>query len=75
MDTSFEDLPETGDRIVYVREIAVTDLPDEVQQEINGMKTLFSVHDSSGERLALVADKEMAFDLAREHDYAPVSVH
>jgi hypothetical protein len=75
MDTSFEDLPETGDRIVYVREIAVTDLPDDVQQEINGMKTLFSVHDSSGERLALVADKEMAFDLAREHDYAPVSVH
>ncbi|WP_114284319.1 DUF1150 family protein [Candidatus Halocynthiibacter alkanivorans] len=75
MDTSFDELPETGDRIVYVREIAVTDLPDDVQQEINGMKTLFSVHDSSGERLALVADKEMAFDLAREHNYAPVSVH
>jgi len=33
------------------------------------------VHDESGAQLALVADRKLAFVLARQHDLAPVPVH
>jgi len=33
------------------------------------------VHDAAGERLALVADRKLAFLLARQNDLAPVTVH
>jgi hypothetical protein len=33
------------------------------------------VHDSDGQQLALVADRKLAFRLARQNDYAPVAVH
>lgn len=67
------------DRLVYVRPVAVEELPDEVQDEVreqaDGAETLFAVHNSDGERLALVADRQMAFILARQNDFAPVNVH
>lgn len=62
-------------RIVYVRTVAVADLPDEVRREVGGLETLYAVHDSDGERLALVRDRRLAFVLARQNDMAPVSVH
>jgi hypothetical protein len=42
---------------------------------VPGRKQLYAVHDEAGEQLALVADRKMAFVLARQHDYAPVAVH
>lgn len=63
------------DRIVYVRPVAVTDLPQAVQSQMQGVQTLYAVHDKHGERLALVRDRKMAFVLARQNDLAPVSVH
>jgi hypothetical protein len=61
--------------IVYVRPVAVADLPDSVQDQVEGLTVVYSVHKASGEQLALVADRGLAFALAREHDMAPVSVH
>ena len=67
--------PENGDRTVYVKTIAVIDLPREVRDQAEGLELLYAVHDSQGQQLALVGDRKLAFSLAREHDYAPVMVH
>ncbi|TAG17787.1 MAG: DUF1150 family protein [Rhodobacterales bacterium] len=75
MNAIFNGLPQSGDRIVYVREVAVEDLPDEVQAQIQGLATIYSVNGADGRQLALVADRRLAFHLAREHDFTPVSVH
>jgi hypothetical protein len=75
MNTPFSALPQAGDRIVYVREVAVDDLPEEVRDQIGPVGSVFSVHGSDGKQLALVADRTLAFTLARAHDFTPVSVH
>ena len=64
-----------GDRTVYVKTVAVTDLPREVRDQAEGLEKIFAVHDASGQQLALVGDRKLAFHLAREHDYRPVMVH
>lgn len=76
MDAKF-DLPGTaGERIVYVRPVAVADLPDEVRAHAEGREVIYALHDAEdGERLALVADRKLAFFLARQNDMAPVNVH
>ncbi|SMP01013.1 DUF1150 family protein [Shimia sagamensis] len=63
------------DRTVYVREVMVADLPEEMQEEADGAETLFAVHATDGERLALVKDRGLAFDLARQNNFWPVTVH
>lgn len=77
MDVKYDFGPETetGRRIVYVRPVAVESLPDEVRSQLLGIDTLYAVHDSDGERLALVRNRKLAFALARQNDMAPVSVH
>jgi len=66
---------EGGDRIVYVKPVAVADMPPEVQQAAGDREELFAVHDSEGQQLALVTEREMAFVLARQNDMDPVTVH
>lgn len=75
MNVKYPDLPAAERAIVYVREIAVADLPQHLQDQAEGFETIYAVHRPNGERLALVADRNLAFALAREHDMAPVSVH
>ena len=75
MDTRYDFGAEEGPRIVYVREVDVADLPEEVRAQAMGRHRLYALHDAEGERLALVADRKMAFILARQNDLAPVSVH
>ncbi|KEP71231.1 DUF1150 family protein [Thioclava sp. BHET1] len=75
MDTKFDFDGETEDRIVYIREVSVADLPQEVQDELGEVDHLYAAHDMNGERLALFKDRKLAFSVAREYDYAPVSVH
>lgn len=65
----------TGEKIVYVRPVAVEDLPDDVRAKAAGRKTLYAVHDADGAPLALVAQRNMAFVLARQNDMTPVSAH
>ena len=75
MDVKYEALPDAGDRIVYVRPVRVEDLPDDIRPQVEGVKQLYAVHSADGERLALVRDRALAFVLARQNDFAPVSVH
>ncbi|MCI5096090.1 MAG: DUF1150 domain-containing protein [Rhodobacteraceae bacterium] len=74
MHTPF-DFSEDSARIVYVKTVDVADLPPEVQANAAGREQLYAVHNADGEQLALVADRQMAFVLARQNDYAPVAVH
>lgn len=74
MDVKF-DLGTLGEDIVYVKPVAVASLPEEVRNQIQGLETIFAVHDAEGTQLALVADRELAFVLARQHDKVPMTVH
>lgn len=64
-----------GDRIVYVKTVDVADLPRDLRDQAGDLDQLYAVHDSDGQQLALVADRKLAFVLAREHDLSPVAVH
>ncbi|NOD97092.1 DUF1150 family protein [Ruegeria sp. HKCCD6228] len=64
-----------GNRIVYVKTVEVSELPREVREQAGDLDQLYAVHDSDGQQLALVADRKLAFLLAREHDLSPVAVH
>ncbi|MBS8226761.1 DUF1150 family protein [Vannielia litorea] len=77
MDTKFaEDMSESAERpIVYVRKVEAGDLPDEVRAQAEAVGDIYAVHNTEGERLALVQGRELAFVLARQHDMAPVTVH
>lgn len=66
-------LPE--DNTVYVRPVSTIELPDEIREKVEGVDTLYAVHNSLGQRLALVKDRQLAFVLARQNDLAPVNVH
>ncbi|OSQ53107.1 DUF1150 family protein [Marivita geojedonensis] len=75
MNTPFDFKDAEKSNIVYVRPVAVADLPDEVRDELGDQKTIYAVHRADGERLALVKDRKLAFMLARQNDFAPVTVH
>ena len=75
MDVKFDNLPKSKRAIVYVRPVLVSDLPSDLQAQAEGFETLYAVHRPNGERVALVADRKLAFALAHQHNMAPVSVH
>jgi len=75
MDTRYENLPGGADRIVYVRPVAVADLPQELRAQAEGIDNLYAVHSANGDCLAIVHGRRLAFALARENDLAPVNVH
>ncbi len=64
-----------GENIVYVKAVPVADLPPEVQDQAGELETLFAVHDAEGQKIALVANRTLAFALARQNDLSPVTVH
>lgn len=69
------DTTEVKDPTVYIRPVEVADLPDDVQAQLGAVQRIYALHDTDGERLALVGDRTLAFVLARQNDFAPVSVH
>ncbi|MEQ9041365.1 MAG: DUF1150 family protein [Silicimonas sp.] len=75
MNTPFDFKDTEQDRLVYIRPVDVADLPDEVREQAEGRDHIYAVHTAEGERLALVADRNLAFILARQNDFAPVNVH
>lgn len=75
MNTPFDFKDADQSNLVYVRPVAVADLPDEVRDEVGNQETIYAVHRADGERLALVKDRKLAFMLARQNDFAPVTVH
>ncbi|GJL91076.1 DUF1150 family protein [Hyphococcus sp.] len=80
---SARDFAELGGRkLVYIRTVAARDVLDdllddegELTLQVEDDDILYSVHSSSGERLALVGDRELAFAAARQYEMNPVSVH
>ncbi len=75
MNTKFDIDDPGGERIVYVKPVLVEDLPSEIRDQAGDAEQIYAVHSPTGKRLALVKDRELAFWLARENDYAPVNVH
>ncbi|MEJ6394065.1 DUF1150 family protein [Gymnodinialimonas sp. 2305UL16-5] len=61
--------------IVYIRQVAVADLPEEVQSRAEGRDVLYAIGRENGEQIALVDNRELAFTVARQNDLRPVSVH
>ena len=47
----------------------------EIREQAEGSAPFYALHDSEGQRLALVRDRSAAFALARQNDLAPVTVH
>ena len=81
-DKAFADLGAPD--LVYVREVAASEIMDEVAGAIDPdqpairldpRQTLYAVHSADGERLAVMADRESAFAAAVAHELEPVSVH
>jgi len=67
-----------GERpIVYVRKVAVDDLPDDIREQASdeGLTELYAIGNEAGEQIALVRDRKLAFAVARQNDMTPVSVH
>lgn len=63
--------PDDARSIVYIRVAA----PDELPPSARDAGTVYSVHDAAGNRLALAANRSLAFALARQNDLTPMSVH
>lgn len=64
-----------GRDIVYLKEVATADLPEEVRAEAGDIETLFAVHNGLGEQVALVADPNVAAHLAQARSLRLVTVH
>ena len=74
--TDAQDTSPEGQRpLVYIREVAVAALPADVQEQAQGIETLYAIGGENGERIALVRDRRMAFMVARQNDLTPLSVH
>ncbi len=69
------DQKKTERPIVYIRKVAVQDLPQDVQDKAKGLTSLYAIGGENGEQLALVRDRDLAFVVARQNDFRPVSVH
>ncbi len=63
-----------NDRTVYVSAVNVADLPEAVAKGMSQGR-VYSLNSSTGERLALVKDRSLAFVLARQNEFHPVPVH
>ncbi len=75
MNTTYDFNASDEQAIVYVRAVKVDELPQEVRDQAEGLETIYAVHNSEGEQLALVRDRALAYSLARQNDMLPVAVH
>ncbi len=73
--TQKHDMTATDQRIVYIRKVDVADLPEDVQVRARGLESLYAIGAETGEQIALVKDRKLAFLVARQNDLKPVSVH
>lgn len=75
MDSKFDFGGGQTVQTVYVRQVATATLPQDIQDKLPDVRIMYAVHDTDGERLALVEDRNLAFMLARRNEMRPVSVH
>ena len=67
--------PGEEDHIAYIRAVRTETLPEELQEQTRGIDVIYAIHDSEGQVLALVDDREKAFIVARMNEMQPMSVH
>lgn len=60
---------------VYIREVNVSELPEEMREEAGDLQSLFAVFAEDGSQIALVDNQKVAFDLAKEHQFNLQQVH
>ena len=60
---------------IYMKAVATADMPAEVQAEAGEIDTLFALHNTKGEQVAIVADPIVASHLASEHKMQLVTLH
>ncbi|MCV6594351.1 MAG: DUF1150 domain-containing protein [Silicimonas sp.] len=75
MNTAYDFKDMKDGRLVYIRPVNVADLPRDMRDQAGDLERIYAVHSPDGERLALVQNRELAFTLARQNDFAPVNVH
>ena len=75
MNTPYDFKNLETDRLVYVKSVDIAELPADIRVEAGEKKKIYAVHSADGARLALVGGRSLAFALARQNDFAPVSVH
>ena len=75
MNVKFNFDQENLDRVVYVRAVNVSDLPEDIREQVSDAGQVYAIHSENGEQLALAKDRAVAFALARTNEFAPVSVH
>ena len=63
------------DNLVYIKIVAVTELPLDLQRQVGPYKTLYAVHKADGERVAVVENRALAYSLARDNDLTPMTLH
>ena len=63
------------DDLVYIKTVAVTELPLDLQRQVGPDKTLYAVHKADGERVAVVDNRALAYSLARDNDLTPMTLH
>ena len=63
------------DDLVYIKTVAVTELPLDLQRQVGPDKTLYAVHNADGERVAVVENRALAYSLARDNDLTPMTLH
>ena len=61
--------------IVYLKQMDIGDLPDDIQGELDDTKPVFGVFDEEGSQIALVDDIFFAREMAREHKFDLQQVH
>ena len=64
-----------SDDLVYIKTVAVTELPLDLQRQVGPDKTLYAVHKADGERVAVVENRALAYSLARDNDLTPMTLH
>ena len=74
MKTKF-DLKNLSANIVYLREVATADLPQDVREQAGDMPVIYAVHNGEGEQVALVANPAIASHLAASHHMQLVTLH
>ena len=62
------------DDLVYIKTVAVTELPLDLQRQVGPDKTLYAVHKADGERVAVVENRALAYSLARDNDLTPMTL-
>ena len=70
-----QELKSLAGNMIYLKPVAISDLPEEVRDDAGALETVFSVFNAKGEQVALVANAAIAADLAAQNDMQVVSVH